>query len=167
MTMLSDYDAHLPVDGIKRTSQIRSGLGLHRSEASCQTISPIIEDPFEPLGSNDRANVIIDSLKWSHEAGRAECLAYVVMPDHFHWVFRLGDCELSDVVASVSRFTSVRVNRLTGWGGAFWQGGFYDHAHRVSDTTSRHIRYVASNPVNAGLVQHPDQWPFTEVFPDW
>lgn len=89
----------------------------------------------------------------------AECLAWVLMPDHFHGLIRLDDCDLSKVVASVrSRLT--RAFRAEGRTFPLWQRAFQERALREDDDVRAAARYVIANPVRAGLVQHVCDYPY-------
>ena len=153
---------------LRKHRQSTSGQ-LYTIRKRCEDVSrPIIDDPTDPLANSDRSDIIAHSLQWAHENGRAKCLAFVVMPDHYHWVFQLGvDYELASVVASVSTFTAWHINERMSWTGSFWQSGYHEHAHRNADTTERHVLYVIENPVRAGFVGQAQDWPFGEVLPDW
>ncbi|MCP5522095.1 MAG: hypothetical protein H7A46_11175 [Verrucomicrobiales bacterium] len=41
-----------------------------------------------------------------------------------------------------------------------WQDGFHDHKFRTSESEARKWEYVCLNPVRAGLVKRPEEWPF-------
>ena len=46
-----------------------------------------------------------------------------------------------------------------------WQAGFHDHKFRTRESESRKWEYVCLNPVRAGLVVHPEEWPYGgEIF---
>jgi REP element-mobilizing transposase RayT len=48
-----------------------------------------------------------------------------------------------------------------------WQGGFHDHKFRTPESEARKWEYVCLNPVRAGLVKRPEEWPFGgEIFYD-
>ena len=48
-----------------------------------------------------------------------------------------------------------------------WQEGFHDHKFRTRESESRKWEYVCLNPVRAGLVKRPEEWPFGgEIFYD-
>ncbi len=48
-----------------------------------------------------------------------------------------------------------------------WQEGFHDHKFRTPESESRKWEYVCLNPVRAGLVKRPEEWPFGgEIFYD-
>jgi putative transposase len=61
-------------------------------------------------------------------------------------------------------FTSYEANRVLGrTGQPFWQDESYDHLVR-SDTEFDRIRgYIEGNPVKAGLVAAPEDWPWSSA----
>ena len=95
----------------------------------------------------DAARLLIDVLRQESASGRAQTLAFVVMPDHLHWLLVLDEgAVLSAVVQAVK---SVSAHRL---GAKLWQRGFYDRAIRREEDVQAVARYVVANPVRAGLV---------------
>ncbi|MCL7929575.1 REP-associated tyrosine transposase [Halomonas llamarensis] len=84
---------------------------------------------------------------------RADTLAYVVMPDHVHWILCLKG-NLSEAVRSYKAQVSIKL------GGSVWQRGFYDHAIRQDQSLRRIARYTIANPLRAGLVDHINDYPF-------
>ena len=74
------------------------------------------------------ARVLIGALRTTQPPGLAQTLAFVVMPDHLHWLMGLGEgAELTPVVQAVKSVTAHRV------GGKVWQRGFHDRAVRHED----------------------------------
>jgi len=99
------------------------------------------------------ARCVVRALQMEHAAGRAMTLAYVVMPDHLHWLLTLGSTvSLSQVVRTVK---SVVAHQL---GGRIWQQGFHDHAVRAEEDLPAIGRYIVNNPVRAGLVSKVGQY---------
>jgi len=97
---------------------------------------------------------LIRSLMKEQELGRASTLAFVVMPDHFHWLLQLREgASLPKVVRTVK---SVTAHRL---GGTVWQDGFHDHALRREEDLRAAARYVVANPLRAGLVRRLGDYP--------
>ena len=97
-------------------------------------------------------------MRAQHE-GHAESLAFVIMPDHLHWLLRLtGDRSLSKCVNAVKsesiRMINVR-NRRTK---PVWQRGFFDRAIRQEDDIANLARYIVANPVRARLVDSVRQY---------
>ena len=50
--------------------------------------------------------------------------------------------------------------------GRLWQDGYYDHIVRSEEGVLRVARYIAANPVRAGLVPDAAAYPFTGSL-DW
>ncbi|HEX5270767.1 MAG TPA: hypothetical protein VFW33_09785 [Gemmataceae bacterium] len=110
-----------------------------------------------------------------HFAGqRYDLLAYVVMPSHFHWLFRplpewVATVNVDErsarerIMYSMKRFTSNACNRIRGKRGAFWQQESYDHWARDADEIERIIHYIEQNPVKALLVEAPEDWEFSSA----
>ena len=104
----------------------------------------IIPDPFAPLNSAENADAIISSLLWLQKRDRITCYGYVIMPDHIHFMMKLGDvASLSEVMRSFSGHTAKAINRMNGWVGTFWLEGYYEHAIRDNRAFDRHLNYLA------------------------
>jgi len=87
------------------------------------------------------------------ESQWTETFAYVVMPDHIHWCFRLGrEKDLASVVCAVKQFSARRAIELGLADSSLWQPGFHDRALRSGDDLVAVSRYVVANPLRAGLV---------------
>ena len=90
------------------------------------------------------------------------CPLYCLMPDHAHFLV-LGFSEGSDSLAW-TRILRKNWNRLLAPGFKLQKQAF-DHILRAEererDAFSGIAFYIAENPVRAGLVPHPSEWPFT------
>jgi len=86
------------------------------------------------------------------ESTATDTLAFVIMPDHVHWLMQLKSKPLSKTVQTIKSVSTRRVNQLAGRSGPVWQYGFYDHALRSEDSLVDMARYIVMNPVRAGLV---------------
>lgn len=96
-----------------------------------------------------------------HIQGDARMLAWVLMPDHVHWLIQLGETDLLDTVINRLKSASARVaNRALRRRGALWARAFHDHTLRAEEDLRRSARYVIANPVRAGLVEHVGDYPF-------
>lgn len=106
------------------------------------------------------ARQLIRCLKYSDSADWSRTLAFVVMPDHVHWLVELGDVKnLGMLVMSVKSY-STRALRQTGRAsGPLWQPGFFDHAARHDDDLVAISRYIVANPLRAGLADEIGQYP--------
>jgi putative transposase len=106
------------------------------------------------------ARAVVNSLRKSDQLERSETLAFVVMPDHLHWLMQLRSNSLSGVVGSVKASAARAINVLRGTAGEpCWQAGFHDHALRGDAHLADTARYVVANPLRAGLVARLADYP--------
>lgn len=68
-------------------------------------------------------------------------LCFVVMPDHLHWLFALGNKHDLSTVARMAKNNSARA-----LGGSIWQPGFHDRAIRREADILPAARYIVANP---------------------
>ena len=92
-----------------------------------------------------------------------EIWAYCLMPNHVHMIVvpRDGD-GLRALFADAHRQYTRFINWRHGWTGHLWQGRFGSVA-MDEDHLATALRYVALNPVRAGLAARPDGWRFSSV----
>ena len=98
------------------------------------------------------------------ESTSVETLAYVLMPDHFHWLLQCG--EKGDICESIGRVKSIsahHINKRLGRSGKLWQDSFYDHACRKEDVLVPVARYIVANPLRAGLVNSLADYSFWDA----
>lgn len=103
---------------------------------------------------------------WLAAACRAhgvEAWAWVLMPNHVHLVLVPSDSDgLRRALAPLHRRYAGFIHARDGRCGHFWQGRFgcvaMDEAHLAAA-----VRYIALNPVRAGLVARPADWPWSSV----
>lgn len=101
------------------------------------------------------ARLLVAEMRALHEAGTVNSLAWVVMPDHLHWLFQLGDSDsLAAVMKGFKARSAHRVNKHLQRQGALWQKGYYDYALRAEDDVQQIARYIVANPIRAGLVKY-------------
>ena len=89
--------------------------------------------------------------------------AYVVMPDHVHFFCgAIYDAPkpLSTFIGKWKEWTSKYLHRRHGHPADLWQQGFFDHLLRSDESYCEKWEYVRHNPVRAGLVTTPEEWPY-------
>ncbi len=99
------------------------------------------------------ARICINSMRIQHEKGLINSLAFVVMPDHLHWLVELCQGDLSSLMKVVKGGTSRQINTHFGTAGIIWQSGFHDHALRRDEDLRLAARYLVANPLRSGLVK--------------
>nr|WP_238389711.1 transposase [Pseudoxanthomonas koreensis] len=93
--------------------------------------------------------------------GDARLLAWVLMPDHVHWLLQLGErMPLEMVVARMKAAVGVQANRVLFRAGPLWAPAFHDRALRREDDLRATARYIVANPLRAGMVDHLGDYPF-------
>lgn len=93
--------------------------------------------------------------------GDARMLAWVLMPDHAHWLLLLGEKdELGIVVNRLKSSSSRLANRVIDRHGTLWAPACHDHALRAEEDLHNVARYIVANPLRAGLVKRIGDYPF-------
>jgi REP element-mobilizing transposase RayT len=81
------------------------------------------------------------------------------MPDHLHALIE-GESEDSDLSAFVSlakQFSGFEFRKKTGK--KLWRTDYWDSTVRGRSDSTEIIRYIVMNPVRAGLVATPSEYP--------
>jgi putative transposase len=89
--------------------------------------------------------------------------AYVVMANHVHVFLKpKGDATVERITKYVKGSTARESNLLLGrTGQKFWHDESFDHWCRDRDEFFRIVKYIENNPVKAGLVNRPEDWPWS------
>ena len=103
--------------------------------------------------------LVVAELKTAQQEGLAESLAWVLMPDHLHWLIALQQGSLSGLMRRIKGRSAKRVNALSGRQGKLWQDGFHDRALRREEDILPAARYIVANPLRAGLVNRVGDYP--------
>jgi REP element-mobilizing transposase RayT len=105
---------------------------------------------------------VVRALRAAEREQAARTLAFVVMPDHLHWLFDLQHTSLSTVVGQMKGRAARHATRALGiaaYAGPIWQHGFFDHALRTEESLVAAARYIIGNPLRAGLVTRIGDYP--------
>ncbi|MEN5245243.1 REP-associated tyrosine transposase [Pseudomonas atacamensis] len=107
--------------------------------------------------------LVVNELRRCSEAGLATSLAWVVMPDHLHWLVELNEGSLADLMCRVKSRSCQAYNRRHGRQGQLWQRGYHDRALRRDEDLKAAALYVVKNPVRAGLVARLGDYPLWDA----
>ena len=89
-----------------------------------------------------------------------ELAIYLFMPDHLHSVVT-SETATSDPLSAMKRFKQCSGFWSKQSKAPFqWQKDFYDHILRREADLTKHIRYILSNPVRAGIVSAWKAYPY-------
>jgi REP element-mobilizing transposase RayT len=110
------------------------------------------------------ARLVVCEMRMLHEARVVESLAWVLMPDHLHWLIQLGQtARLADVMRRLKARSTHAINRLLGRTGPVWQRAYYDHALRREEALRDVARYIVANPLRARLVMRLGEYPLWDA----
>ena len=112
-----------------------------------------------------RAMIVLDTIRWLHDAQRLFVDAAVVMPDHLHLAGQLGESPLCDVMHTLKSYSAQRLINA-GVASPVWQKGYFDHALRDDEDYRIRVRYLIENPLRAGLVERIEDYPYL-ILPRW
>lgn len=108
--------------------------------------------------------LVVREMRSLDEEGLVRSLAWVLMPDHLHWLFELR--EAGDLAAVMKRFkarSARSINEFLMRRGTVWQRAYYDHALREEEDVREIARYIVVNPLRAGLVTSLGEYPFWDA----
>ncbi len=89
--------------------------------------------------------------------------AYCFMPDHLHLLVEGSEGSfVPDFVKEFKQLAGYRYRKLRRQD--LWQKSYHDHVLRADEDTLDVARYIARNPVRAGLVEAARDYPFTGSF---
>ena len=149
--------------------------------------------------------ILREAIHWLEDKNKWDWRIYMIMPDHVHLLFQLGEGEtLASVMKSWKGYTAGKILKwlsgqecpshqakakdgqecpshpteenlcgrglptlfLPGGRGLptpithLWQEGYYDRFIRSEKELQEVIRYMAYNPVRAGLATQPEDYPY-------
>ncbi len=116
------------------------------------------------LSYRSNAERVMDS--WRHFDGhRYRLVLGVVMPNHVHVLVRIDEgTRLGELISAWKSYTARRFEVPQGIGyRPRWQRGYWDRFIRDEAHFRDAVRYIAYNPVKAGLVEQPEAWPYIVV----
>lgn len=125
-------------------------------------ITSVTHDRTPAFTNPEAARALIAAMKFADEKSWCRTLAFVVMPDHLHWLLQLGERKsLPQLVGSVrQRAASNLAEQLNH---PMWQRGFHDHAVRAEEDLRQLARYIVANPLRAGLVPDIGEYPWWDA----
>lgn len=99
----------------------------------------------------DLLSFVIDRFGW-------RCHAYVLMPNHYHFLIETPIANLSRGMMQLNSIYTQRFNRRHKRVGHLFQGRFKSYLVEKEPYLLELSRYIVLNPVRARLVAHPGEW---------
>ena len=109
-------------------------------------------------------DLCFDKLRTIREAKPFKLLANNFLPDHVHLLLRpTGEATLSSILQSAQHSFTFEYKDHYGIQGSLslWQHRSWDHLIRDEQDLNRHFDYTHWSAVKHGLVDRPEDWPFS------
>ena len=107
--------------------------------------------------------LLVSEFKRAQEDSKATSLAWVVMPDHFHWLVELHSGDLPKLMQTTKSRSARAINQARGGSATVWQKGYFDRALRREEDLKAMARYIVANPLRAGLVARIGDYPLWDA----
>ncbi len=109
------------------------------------------------------APLVVSALRRAEERRLCALHAFVVMPNHVHVL--LEPAAPLRIITKAIKGTTARASNLIlrRMGMSFWQDESFDHWVRNAAEFTRVLSYIERNPVSAGFVKHPQDWPWSSA----
>lgn len=136
--------------GLHRFQQTRD---MHFITFSCYRRQP-------KLGTVRARNAFEQSLERTRSAYEFFVTGYIVMPEHVHLLVTEPESRplaaaMQALKQSVARTLALRAPE------PFWQARYYDFNVWSEEKRIEKLRYLHRNPVARGLVERPEDWPWS------
>jgi putative transposase len=113
------------------------------------------------LQSERNAGLLIDVLRALVAEHHFKVHDFVIMPDHVHLLIEVGgEMTIEKAMQRVKGRFSHRLPHEFAYKGEVWQRGFTEEQVLGRESFGQHRRYIAENPVKAGLVDAAEKYPF-------
>ncbi|MFU2330430.1 REP-associated tyrosine transposase [Pseudomonas sp. NFX98] len=137
--------------------------GRHSQPGSIYLLTVITHDRRPAFADWRSARLLVEQLRAADETEIATSMAWVVMPDHLHWLLQLQRGSLAELVCRIKSRSSRSINLMRGEQGRLWQRGYYDRALRKDEDLKAAACYIIMNPLRAGLVERVGDYPLWDA----
>ena len=110
------------------------------------------------------ARLVADAFRYGQDVLHLyDLAAWVILANHVHLPIR-PHADLSRITEALKGYTASQANRLLHRvGNSFWQIESFDHWVRSESEFNKIVKYIEDNPVKAGLVAKPEDWPWSSA----
>jgi len=117
--------------------------------------------------SNENYLFLLRRIKKYAVEFRVTVIAYCLMPNHYHFLLRQdSEATISAFMQAVFNSYTKAFNKMYERTGTLFEERFRAIAIEKYGYLLHLCRYIHRNPVEAGLVTHPAQWPFSNYL-EW
>ncbi len=113
------------------------------------------------LRSSEAARILMEVIHELGTTGKCTNHAWVLMPDHIHWLLTVADDRtIPQIVSACKAIATRRLGRAGIVSASPWQTGYYEHLVRQDEDLRIQARYLVANPLRAGLVSKLADYPW-------
>jgi len=135
-----------------RLKRYQTAGSYHFLTFSCYRRLPYLDD--------DRArSTVLEELEKLRVRHQLYVFGYVLMPEHVHLL--LSEPKLHPLAVTLNVLKHETSQRLKGDKPQFWQRRYYDFNVLTHTKFVEKLHYIHRNPVERGLVDNPQDWPWS------
>jgi REP element-mobilizing transposase RayT len=98
---------------------------------------------------------------------KVNVICYCLMPNHYHFLLKqISDTQISKFISVLLNSYVQKVNKFRDRKGPLFSGRFKDVLVDRDEYLIHLCRYIHLNPVEAGLVEHLEEWPYSNYL-EW
>ncbi len=114
-----------------------------------------------PFSDDGEAETFVDLFREAKQRGELVVFAWCLLPNHYHFAVRMQSVPLWRTMHTLQHRYALGFNRRRGVLGGVWQGRY--KAKMIEDQRyfDRLMAYIHLNPVEAGLVDDPADYPWS------
>jgi len=109
---------------------------------------------FNQLAVNPVWESLVESIEFREQKREWKWRLILAMPDHLHGIVCFPNSFFMKKSISSWKRWFAKTHSIK------WQRDFFDHRLRSQESAFEKAKYIRMNPVRAGLVSTPDEWPF-------
>jgi putative transposase len=110
------------------------------------------------------AETVVETLQRYRSRGEYLLHEFVLMPDHLHVLITPSlTNSLEKAMQFIKGGSSYRLHQQRGQKIDLWHAGFHEWTIRDAADWNAKAQYIRLNPVKAGLVERPEDWPYSSA----
>ena len=117
------------------------------------------------LQTDRMADLFVDVLRCGMREGKFRVHDFAIMRNHVHLLLSInGDMTIEKAMQLIKGAFSFRARKEFGIRGWIWQRGFSEVQIRDDATFRTRQQYIYNNPVKAGMVATPEEYPHCSLY---
>jgi REP element-mobilizing transposase RayT len=137
--------------------------GRHSEQGRIYLLTAVTHERTPIFKDWRTGRLLVHEFRQAHESGKATSIAWVIMPDHFHWLIELHNGDLPKLIQATKARSARLINQYRGFSAAVWQKGYFDRALRWEEDLKVAARYIIANPLRAALVDQIGDYPLWDA----